>query len=285
MDHIFLFADGQSARIWDSYDLVRSEAVFLMVESKCPTWDEPMRRYSDIKPCSSGWKDIIIPGHTDHGRLQAMRRYNRPTAQRELIMTFHGSHSGNKEVYDQCAVRDKVMELAQFAGVDVGGFVPNYLEIKGNAHFCLIPAGTSPWTNQLYESIQCGCIPVILSDEYEVAFQHLVDWRRISIKWPEALVGKELYEFLASFSLETIAAMKADVDDHSCWFDYFSTEPDCSPYAAVLAALVDRRERRLQVYRHWERFWNVPKSADGQRGHTTRRTTRFHTLANETFLM
>ena len=122
MDHIFLFADGQSARIWDSYDLVRSEAVFLMVESKCPTWDEPMRRYSDIKPCSSGWKDIIIPGHTDHARLQAMRRYNRPTAQRELIMTFHGSHSGNKEVYDQCAVRDKVMELAQFAGVDVGHF-------------------------------------------------------------------------------------------------------------------------------------------------------------------
>ncbi|CAE7212047.1 RPS3A [Symbiodinium sp. CCMP2456] len=265
MDHIFLFADGQSARIWDSYDLVRSEAVFLMVESKCPTWDEPMRRYSDIKACSSGWKDIIIPGHIDYARLQAMRRYNRPTAQRELIMTFHGSHSGNKEVYDQCAVRDKVMELAQFAGVDVGGFVPNYLEIKGNAHFCLIPAGTSPWTNQLYESIQCGCIPVILSDEYEVAFQHLIDWRRISIKWPEALVGKELYEFLASISLETIAAMKADVDDHSCWFDYFSTQPDCSPYAAVLAALVDRRERRLQVYRHWQRFWNVPKSADGQR--------------------
>ena len=93
-----------------------------MVESKCPTWDEPMRRYSDIKPCSSGWKDIIIPGYTDHARLQAMRRYNRPTAQRELIMTFHGSHSGNKEVYDQCAVRDKVMELAQFAGVDVGHF-------------------------------------------------------------------------------------------------------------------------------------------------------------------
>ena len=92
-----------------------------------------------------------------------------------------------------------------------GGFVSDYLEIKGNAHFCLIPAGTSPWTNQLYESIHCGCIPVILSDEYEVAFQHLVDWRRISIKWPEAQVGKELYDFLASFSLQTIATMKARV--------------------------------------------------------------------------
>lgn len=28
------------------------------------------------------------------------------------------------------------------------------------------------------ESIHCGCIPVILSDEYEVAFQHvIVAWR------------------------------------------------------------------------------------------------------------
>ena len=120
MDHVFLFADGQSARVWDAYDLVRSEAVFLMVESKCPTWDEPMRRYSDIKSCSSSWKDIIIPGHIDYARLQAMRRHNRPTEQRELILTFHGSHSGNKEVYEQCAVRDKVLELAQFEGVDVG---------------------------------------------------------------------------------------------------------------------------------------------------------------------
>ena len=32
MDHIFLFADGQSARVWDSYGLVQSEAIFMMVE-------------------------------------------------------------------------------------------------------------------------------------------------------------------------------------------------------------------------------------------------------------
>ena len=237
MDHIFLFADGQSARIWDAYDLVRSEAVFLMVESKCPTWDEPARRYSDIKSCFSSWKDVIIPGHIDHARLQAMRRFNRPTEERKWVLTFHGSHSGNKEVYEQCEVRDRVMELAQFEGVHVGrlscklssefgrlmvsmravracstslgGFVSDYLEIKGNAHFCLIPAGTSPWTNQLYESIHCGCIPVILSDEYEVAFQHVVEWRRISIKWPEAQMGEELYAFLTSLSLQSIAAMKA----------------------------------------------------------------------------
>ncbi|CAE8588209.1 unnamed protein product [Polarella glacialis] len=169
-DHIFLFADGQSARVWDSYDLVRSEAIFMMVESKCPTWGEAMRRYTDVKSCSSSWKDILISGHIDHGRAEVMRRHNKPSESRELLVTFHGRHAGNSEFYENCAVRDNVMELAELDGVDVGGFVDDYLERKGNSHFCLIPGGTSPWTNQLYESILCGCIPVILSDEYEVAF-------------------------------------------------------------------------------------------------------------------
>ncbi|CAJ1459022.1 unnamed protein product [Effrenium voratum] len=277
MDHIFLFPDGQSARAWDSYDLVRSEAIFLMVESKCPTWDEPVRRYSDIKPCASTWKDILIPGHTDHARLKAMQRHNRPSEQRELIMTFHGSYSGNKDVYHTCTVRDKIMQLAELEGVDVGGFVPDYFEIKGNSHFCLIPAGTSPWTNQLYESIHCGCIPVILSDEYEVAFQHHLDWRRFSIKWPEAMVGLELYEFLRSFPEEKLRAMKGEVDAHACWFDYFSRDPECSPFAAVLTALQQRKER----LKRWSRFWNLPEAPEPD----PPRITRFHVLGNESFML
>ena len=33
----------------------------------------------------------------------------------------------------------------------------------GASHFCLVPMGTSSWTNHLYESFFAGCIPVILS--------------------------------------------------------------------------------------------------------------------------
>merc|ERR1719215_1394888 len=77
-DHIFLFADGQGPRIWDSYDMLRSESIFLSPESKCPTWQEPLRRYLDVKPCLSSWKDIIIPGHTDLARMEYMRSKDRP---------------------------------------------------------------------------------------------------------------------------------------------------------------------------------------------------------------
>ena len=36
----------------------------------------------------------------------------------------------------------------------------------GDSLFCLVPGGTSPWTNHLYESFFAGCIPVIISDLY-----------------------------------------------------------------------------------------------------------------------
>lgn len=281
-DHIFLFADGQSARIWDSYDLVRGEAILLMTESKCPTWNDPVRRYTDVIGCSSGWKDVIIPGHTDHARASEMLLHNRPTADRDLLVTFHGRHPGSHEVYSHCEVRGRIMEMADLDGVDVGGFVDDYLERKGRAHFCLIPGGTSPWTNHLYESFFCGCIPVILSDEYEVAFQHILDWPRFSIKWPEAGVGQPLYNFLRSFALPQLEAMKAEVDRHACWFNYFSERPDCSPFFAVMRAL---EERKRSFPPSPGRFWNAEAALAGMGHDLPRRTTRFHVSANESFML
>eukprot|EP00439_Symbiodinium_sp_Y106_P051228 s765_g6.t2 len=104
-DHIFLFADGQGPRIWDSYDMLRSESVFISPESRCPTWSEPLRRYTDVKRCLSGWKDIVIPGHTDYARIQYMKSRNRRTADRRLLLTFHGRAPGAHDAYEECRVR------------------------------------------------------------------------------------------------------------------------------------------------------------------------------------
>jgi len=283
LDHIFLFADGQSARIWDSYDLVRSSAIFMMVESKCPTWDEPVRDYTDVKSCSSAWKDIIIPGYTDHARARYMQAHNLPVEERDILVTFHGRHPGGHDSYAGCAVRGMLMDLAGRDGVDVGGFVPDYLERKGRSRFCLVPGGTSPWTNHLYESFFSGCVPVIISDEYEVAFQHQVEWPLLSIKWPEALVNGRLYDFLRTFPPAALHAMKAEVDRHACWFDYFSEDPMCSPYLAVLRALAERKH-------HFPpspgRFWNAEaalREVGRSQGLVPRRVTRFHVMANESF--
>lgn len=263
-DHIFLFADGQGPRIWDSYDLIRSESIFLSPESKCPTWGEPIRRYVDVKPCLSTWKDLVIPGHTDFARIEYMRKQNRPTQERRLLMTFHGRSPGAHQAYGDCQVRGKIMEMGAYGPhVDVGGFVDDYLERKGDSHFCLVPAGTSPWTNHLYESFYAGCIPVILSDEYEVAFAGELDWQAFSIKWPEAEVGEPLFRYLEGMTTylpHRVASMKAKLEENACWFNWYSTDENCSPYL-----LIQRRLRRLLEARapRQPRFWSVEEDLFG----------------------
>jgi len=262
-DHIFLFADGQGPRVWHSYDIFRSESIFLSPESKCPTWGEPVRRYLDVKPCLSSWKDIIIPGHTDFARIQYMQKHNKASQERQLLATFHGRTPGAHEAYADCAVRAALLRLGQRGPhVDVGGFVEDYPERKGDAHFCFVPAGTSPWTNHLYESFYAGCIPVILSDEYEVAFAEELDWPSFSIKWPEAEVGEGLYQYLeglATYLPHRVFAMKVALERHACWFNWYSTDPTCSPYL-----LIHRKLARLaSLRRSRSRFWNVDEEYFG----------------------
>ncbi|CAJ1392536.1 unnamed protein product [Effrenium voratum] len=284
-DHIFLFADGQGPRIWDSYDLLR-ESVFLSPESRCPTWNEPLRRYVDVKRCLSSWKDIVIPGHTDYARIQYMKRHNKRSAERRLLMTFHGRAPEIHGAYSQCAVRGMLMKLGVRLGleegVDIGGFVGDYLERKGDSHFCLVPAGTSPWTNHLYESFFAGCIPVILSDEYEVAFLEELPWEQFSIKWPESRVCEDeactsssLYDHLRALAQQPdrLWQMKRELELHSCYFNWYSTDAVCSPYHLLHRRLGDLLKRRSRQRR---RFWNWDGSA-GSDSHFVHlaRATRF----------
>lgn len=287
-DHIFLFADGQGPRIWDSYDIVRSESVFMSPESKCPTWGEPVRRYVDLKPCLTSWKDIIIPGHTDYARIEYLRKQSRPTEDRRLLMTFHGRAPGTHAAYGDCAVRGAIMGLVKHGPhVDVGGFVGDYPERKGDSHFCLVPAGTSPWTNHLYESFYAGCIPVILSDEYEVAFLDELQWQEFSIKWPEAEVGDSLYRYLhdlTQYYPNKVASMKANVERNACWFNWYSVDLNCNPYL-----LIQRRLKRLlQIRTSRPRFWNCDGEAVGNDSNEPplvfahlRRPTRFKGFPSE----
>lgn len=50
------------------------------------------------------------------------------------------------------------------------------------AKFCPVCGGFSQWTPRLMEAIYFGCVPIILSDEWELPFSDVVDWTKFSIR-------------------------------------------------------------------------------------------------------
>ncbi|KAF4698510.1 hypothetical protein FOZ63_026492, partial [Perkinsus olseni] len=58
----------------------------------------------------SPWKDIIIPGYVDLWRIEELRKFNCPLAERSIFMAFHGRHGGMDETYVNVSIRTRLTE-------------------------------------------------------------------------------------------------------------------------------------------------------------------------------
>jgi len=253
MDHIFIFSDqGFIVNFTHTFPSWRDfipHSIFLTTEAFTPGCGPS---------CFSPWKDMVVPGHTDRERMQRMKEMNKPSSERDIIFNFHGRLPANHGYYQNNTVRGALTELAVLPNVSIGGFIEEYFEVMGSSHFCIIPEGTSSWTNHLYESFFAGCIPLILSDNFVLPFQDLIDWPRLSIRWPQESVDAQLYLFIRDLvenRRSEVARMKAAVDDSACWFDYYAFDAECSPYKGILHGLEQRLQAR-PAYLHPS--WWVP---------------------------
>eukprot|EP00928_Gymnodinium_smaydae_P050319 TRINITY_DN3388_c0_g1_i1.p1 TRINITY_DN3388_c0_g1~~TRINITY_DN3388_c0_g1_i1.p1 ORF type:complete len:569 (-),score=112.01 TRINITY_DN3388_c0_g1_i1:582-2288(-) len=247
LDHVFIFSDqGFIVNFTHTFPSWRDSiphSIFMSTEAFTPGCGPS---------CFSPWKDLAIPGHIDWDRLLEIRKYNRPTSERDILFNFHGRLPANHEYYETNRVRGEILRLAELPNVSVGGFVEEYFEIMGSSHFCLVPEGTSSWTNHLYTSFFAGCIPLILSDNFVLPFQDIIDWPSVSVRWPQNAVGPELYVYVLELVTQRkseLEAMKRRVDEAACWFDFYAFDSQCSPYQAVLKDL-EKRSRNLPAYLH-----------------------------------
>eukprot|EP00933_Yihiella_yeosuensis_P051512 TRINITY_DN49466_c0_g1_i1.p1 TRINITY_DN49466_c0_g1~~TRINITY_DN49466_c0_g1_i1.p1 ORF type:complete len:579 (-),score=62.83 TRINITY_DN49466_c0_g1_i1:408-1982(-) len=240
IDHIFIFSDqGFIVNFTHTFPSWRDHiphSIFMTTEAFTPGCGPS---------CYNPWKDIVIPGHLDLDRMDHIRRFNLPSNQRSLLFNFHGRLPVNHDYYENVTVRRAITMFENFPDVSVGGFVEDYFEIMGKSHFCLIPEGTSSWTNHLYESFFAGCVPFILSDRFVLPFQDSIDWTQISVRWPQDAVGVEMYAYMKDLvdnKPELMAEMKKRIDAHACWFNFYEMDGSCSPYQGVLKTLEKRRQ-------------------------------------------
>jgi hypothetical protein len=132
------------------------------------------------------------------------------------------------------AVRNKLMDIAHPANafikdtsasrswelndVERSRYEYEYMDVMRNSYFVLCPRGIGPCSYRLFETMQLGRVPVIISDAWVDIPD--VDWNKFSIKIPESQI-----HLLASI-LETRKgeAQQMGKTARQYWENYFSPE-------------------------------------------------------------
>ena len=96
----------------------------------------------------------------------------------------------------------------------------NYTELLANSTFCLIPRGRRLASFRFLEAIQYGCIPVIMSNGWDLPFSDVIDWVKFSIVLDESLL-LQLPNILRGIKLDHVLSMKQQTI--FVWKNYFSS--------------------------------------------------------------
>uniref|UniRef100_A0A4W3I5K7 N-acetylglucosaminyl-proteoglycan 4-beta-glucuronosyltransferase n=1 Tax=Callorhinchus milii TaxID=7868 RepID=A0A4W3I5K7_CALMI len=126
----------------------------------------------------------------------------------------------------------------------------DYREMLHNATFCLVPRGRRLGSFRFLEALQTACIPVMLSNGWELPFSEVVDWNQAIVVGDERLL-LQIPSTIRSINQDKILALRQQTQ--FLWEAYFS-----SVQRIVLTTLEIIQDR---VFKHISRnslFWNKP---------------------------
>ncbi|KAH3710441.1 hypothetical protein DPMN_069923 [Dreissena polymorpha] len=129
----------------------------------------------------------------------------------------------------------------------------DYKKLLYNATFCLVPRGRRLGSFRFLEVLQAGCIPVLLSNEWELPFSEVIDWNKAAI-WADERLLFQVPSIVRSISHTQLLALRQQTQ--FLWDTYFS-----SVEKIVLSTLEIIKDR---VSRHLSRdlvMWNTQPGA------------------------
>ncbi|XP_027355989.1 probable arabinosyltransferase ARAD1 isoform X1 [Abrus precatorius] len=178
-------------------------------------------------------KDLILP-YVPNVDLCDARCLSETNQKRSTLLFFRGRlkrNAGGK-------IRSKL--VAELSGADsviieegTAGEGGKEAAQRGmrKSLFCLSPAGDTPSSARLFDAVVSGCIPVIISDELELPFEGILDYRKIAvfISSNDAVKPDWLLKYLKGIRPAHIKEMQQNLAKHSRHFLYSSPAQPLGP--------------------------------------------------------
>ncbi|XP_048008684.1 exostosin-1a [Megalobrama amblycephala] len=124
----------------------------------------------------------------------------------------------------------------------------DYKEMLHNSTFCLVPRGRRLGSFRFLEALQAACVPVMLSNGWELPFSEIIDWRTAAVIGDERLL-LQIPSTVRSIHQDRILSLRQQTQ--FLWEAYFS-----SVEKIVLTTLEIIQDRVLQHNSRSTLMWN-----------------------------
>lgn len=173
--------------------------------------------------CSPSYNVGFIP-HKDVALPQVLQPFALPQGgddiENRTILGFWAGHRNSKirVILARLWENDTVLSISNNRiSRATGEFV--YQKQFYKSKFCICPGGSQVNSARIADSIHYACVPVILSDYYDLPFNDILNWRKFSVIVKEKDVI-HLKDILQSFSNQKYASLHASlrqVQKHFEW--------------------------------------------------------------------
>ncbi|ELU17436.1 hypothetical protein CAPTEDRAFT_228334 [Capitella teleta] len=167
-------------------------------------------------------KDISLPPHPSHGKNSLANIGKGGHGLNPSDRTVLAFYAGN---LDRGRIRPSIKDFWS-TDIDFRIFMGHltderYQHYLKTSKFCLILRGNEAWSPCLMDAIWFGCVPVIISDYYDLPLHGMLDWNQFAVVIRESKV-KSLKEILLAVSPQKLTSMQEklkQVYGHFVWND------------------------------------------------------------------
>ena len=243
-DHVWMFSQGLGARMFGDWRLIKS-GIFLVHNGQFTLDEFTPHKDIPVPPDLSGYKfssyfEMPVQERPPKKWLAHFGGTVIPTNVKDARGQFYSR--GVRQYIKKHYSSDREFRIT-------GTRVVSYVQDMMSSVFCLCPEGWHAWNPRPYQAVLLGCIPVLLSEQIELAFEEVLDYSKFMVRIRPSNV-RVLKKILKSIPASEVKAMQEELTKVWRFFSY--GDKGLAKYMIVGA--LDKRKATNRVQRKFRKL-------------------------------